>query len=493
MSAVIKPFGNGIVYVPVQVPNILPTIYSLSYVSLADNIYLVGAYQEVDSFWYDIHAFITYPQFTAYISPTLINSIYSTNIVYDEKYASIVGNNLVVFEEGKINVKYINANVYNSVISTVYYNQDILIIYSTPNNVIIYSMNKNEFYIINLPTITNAVQYAISSAEFLGGYVFILVTYFSGDINNYIVSFAVYGVKFTYSEAVASFLFGDTILTVTNANSPTAGMYFITPILRGNINYLFVSYIIVNTACPAFCTTAMFYGYNINTATTYNTSLTYSGINLPYTAIVSIFSNSVVFVTPNNFGVYAYFLFSAWIGFINNNLVVFYYNVNTNTAGYVTYPMPHDILYPIFMHSNYVIVCINKPGYTQINGYNVAVIPTSIYEVITSDMLSIQITELVLEKNTLKVSGIVTSMYTGQPVSAYVDLYNAISATDDSLSTGSLLGKAQTNTDGEFTITVTFTNSPPVTDIILTASIDPVVMEAVKPIKLAVQPTYGYP
>jgi hypothetical protein len=124
-------------------------------------------------------------------------------------------------------------------------------------------------------------------------------------------------------------------------------------------------------------------------------------------------------------------------------------------------------------------------GYSSPVQYgNTYYLPVSVYlyQITTSEMLSIEYTQYALEKNTLIISGTVKYVQTGEPApNATVSVYLYQSVQGHSYAVSKLLTQTITDQNGNFEITYQFPNSPNDANIIVTASVDPVVMEVVYP------------
>ena len=161
------------------------------------------------------------------------------------------------------------------------------------------------------------------------------------------------------------------------------------------------------------------------------------------------------------------------------------FNFNTGSIEYAPIPPnpPINFSTSLFMlRSNIVYIFTGYSSPVQYGNTYYLPVNTYMYEITTSEMLSIEYTQYALEKNTLIISGTVKYVQTGEPApNATVSIYLYESVQGHSYAVSTLLTQTTTDQNGNFQIVYQFPNSPNDANIIVTASVDPVVMEVVYP------------
>jgi hypothetical protein len=213
--------------------------------------------------------------------------------------------------------------------------------------------------------------------------------------------------------------------------------------------------------------------------------MVYDIVNNTVTTVTSgVFSNTQIYTGETSIpsisytigekitSIYAYYVFTVLYDESSGNEIIVSFNIGTSEIETVEIPISTSY-WEVVLQKNYVIL-LTEPAQVIQQG-NVYFLPVSyqIYELTTSNMIEVQYYTVALDQNNLVISGKAINVQTGQPVpNAIVEIYNALSAMGNQLSTSDLIGVVETDSNGEFTFTYQFQNAPPDLNVVVTASME---------------------
>jgi hypothetical protein len=407
-------------------------------------------------------SFVAYPQVITVETSGLANSVFDTEEIIDEKYYSMIPPLLIEFYEQQLNYTQISSLTAVSFISLVYYNGDVLFLFGIPNGISVYSLNTGKFYNIKLPTSALSQSNVETSYTFLGGYLVGVITEQSGGT----ISVNLVNAKFTYSDTVFTSISSQSV-------SVSSDIIYYTPSIVGNTSYVtaVIRYAYYGPSTGIYDSQIFYMVYDIvnNTVTTV-TSGVFSNTQI-YTGETSIPSISYT-IGEKITSIYAYYVFTVLYDESSGNEIIVSFNIGTSEIETVEIPISTSY-WEVVLQKNYVIL-LTEPAQVIQQG-NVYFLPVSyqIYELTTSNMIEVQYYTVALDQNNLVISGKAINVQTGQPVpNAIVEIYNALSAMGNQLSTSDLIGVVETDSNGEFTFTYQFQNAPPDLNVVVTASME---------------------
>jgi hypothetical protein len=399
---------------------------------------------------------------------------------------------LVVYANDQITANQVLSRPVSGVQYVAFYQDDILIFMSSPQGIYFYSTKCNKFYNVYIPTSINLVYPTVGSVLFLGGYIYfaICTISFSSPSSGTVEVTATYYIlytKFSYSDLTLSVLVSCNISTSLNSSHITADTITVSNSIVGNGSYVVL--VMLFCSLNTLCIKVLAYNINSSTYTVYSKSFS-NIILLSYTYFKTQTKQQGITLYLNfnyyqqQVSIYAYYVFII-IYCIYGCVIVVSFNFNTGSIEYAFIPPnpPINVATSLFMLRSNIIYIFT--GYSSSIQYgNTYYLPVNVYlyQITTSEMLSIEYTQYALEKNTLIISGTVKYVQTGEPApNATVSVYLYESVQGHSYAVSTLLTQTTTDQNGNFEITYQFSNSPSDANIIVTASVDPVVMEVVYP------------
>jgi len=494
MTLQISPYAQQTVYIPLP-NNECPLdvrIKSLSFYDIGLSSYIANYDLFYSSEEVHVNAFVAYPQTVFSYSTNKNTVIYKNEGIFDEKMLGFVNTALVVYADDKISANQILSRPISGVQYVAFYNDDILIFMSSPQGVYFYSAKYNKFYNVYVPTTIKLIYPTIGSVLLLGGYIYFAICTISTSLlgSNTVQVVAVYHLlytKFSYSDLTLSILVNCGMSGLFPPSSVTEATVSASSSVLGNGSYV----VLVMLFCTLNYVCVKVIAYNINSSSYNIYSKSFSNaILLSYVYFsTSVKQQGITFYFnflyyQQQISIYAYYVFV-----VINNLTVgtCIVSFNFNTGNVECAPIPPfrqfvglTSLYMLRSNIIYIFAGFSSPVqygntyYLPINVY--------MYEISTSEMLFVEYTQYALEKNTLILSGTVKYLQTGEPVpNATVSIYLYDSVQGHSYAISKLLTQTTTDKDGNFQIVYKFPNSPNDANIIVTASVDPVVMEVVYP------------
>lgn len=468
--------ASGNLYIPLP-NNIIPNgifIRGFSSYDTELSTYNVSYTVQYSSYQSSYIAFVPFPQAVLFQSTGLAYTNFDTENIIDETYFSMIPPFLLKFYDNEIQTEQVGSFPYISVISLIYYNDDVLFMLQVPTGIVIYSYNKNEFYKIKLPVGYTENINAIYST-FLENNIYTIVAYGTNPINVVLLQ--------------ATFTYSDTVLQLIQQFSISTTRQYYSVEIVGTLNYVIGIVRVSDSYFPNLGSPLggeiYYYVYDTVTQsiTTYNTgNLSGFTITVGSTTISQI---------PTIFGiktasVYAYYVFTMMFDANLNELVIVSLDLKTGSFEYAYIPNTNintTAIEPFIQGNQLILITIpqNLPSPIQQGNVWFLPLPYQVYELTTREMVTIQFTEIVLEKNELTIKGYVYLTLTGEPVQGgAVAIFETQSAMGNQIG---ILGKAlkTTNTanDGSFTLKYTFPTSPQDANITIVASVDPVITELV--------------
>jgi len=498
MTLQVTPYSQQTVYLPLpndQSPSSV-FITSLSFYDAGLNSYIANYQLQYSSESVYVNAFVAYPQSVFSYTSNKNIVIYKDEGIFDEKMVGFVSTALVVYADDKISANQVLSRPISGVQYVVFYNDDILIFMSSPQGVYFYSTKYNKFYNVYVPTTINLFYPTVGSVLFLGGYIYFAI-YTTGlslpSSGTFQVTATYYLMytKFSYSDLTLSILVSCSISKSFSHPSVSEITITVSSSIVGNGSY--VALVMLFCCCLLFVTSLCIkvLTYNINSSTYNVYAKSFKDMKLlSYIYFrTSIEQQGEIFCFYFNFyqqqiSIYSYYIFIV-IYCVNGIQYIVSFNINTGSIEYAPIPPNPQIktIASLFMLRSNIIYIFS--GYSSPVQYgNTYYLPVNVYlyQITTSEMLSIEYTQYALEKNTLILSGTVKYLQTGEPVpNATVSVYLYDSVQGHSYAVSKLLTQTTTDKDGNFQIVYKFPNSPSEANIIVTASVDPVVMEVVYP------------
>ena len=494
MTLQISLYSQQTVYLPLpndQTPSFV-FIVSLSFYDIGLNSYisnyqLIYSCQSGSETVY-VNAFVSYPQSVFSYSTNENVVVYKNEGIFDEKMAGFVNTALVVYADNKITANQVLSRPVSGVQYVAFYQDDILIFMSSPQGIYFYSTKYNKFYNVYIPTSINLVYPAVGSVLFLGGYIYfaictINISFPSSDTAQVTVIYYLMYTKFSYSDLTLSILVSCSIskklsnyCCINIANS-----------IVGNGSYV----VLVMLYRDSYGTCVKLLSYNINSSTYTTTSKFYVGTSLfgyIYFTTKIEYANVTINLGLNYYqqqvSIYSYYVFIVLSGLVTFATIISY-NINTGnieSASLLTNLKLYIGMNVYILRGNALYIFTTSSSPVQYG--NTYYLPVNVYvfQISTSEMLSVEYTQYALEKNTLILSGTVKYLQTGEPVpNATVSVYLYDSVQGHSYAVSKLLTQTTTDKDGNFQIVYKLPNSPSDANIIVTASVDPVIMEVVYP------------
>jgi len=498
MTLQISPYAQQAVYLPLP-NNETPSnifIVSLSFYDIGLNSYisnyqLIYSTQSSSETVY-VNAFVAYPQ-TVFSYTTNKNVvIYKNEGIFDEKMLGFVNTALVVYTDDKISANQVLSRPNSGVQYIAFYNDDILIFMSSPQGIYFYSTKYNKFYNVYIPTSIKLIYPAVGSVLLLGGYIYFAICMINTsspkpDIVQVTATYHLLYTKFSYSDLTLSVLVSCgmsalfissqfTEATVSVSGSVLGnGSYVVLVMLFCASNYVCVKVIAYNINSSTYKIYSKFFGNAILLSYVYfSTQINQQGITLHFNFLYY----------QQQISIYSYYIF---VVVCNRTVGACIISFNFNTGSIENAPIPPipqvvtlASLYMLRSNIIYIFAGFSSP----VQYGNTYYLPVNVYmyQITTSEMLFIEYTQYALEKNTLILSGTVKYLQTGDPVpNATVSVYLYESVQGHSYAVSNLLTQTTTDQNGNFQIVYKFPNSPNDANIIVTASVDPVVMEVVYP------------
>uniref|UniRef100_A0A0F2LN03 Uncharacterized protein n=1 Tax=Candidatus Aramenus sulfurataquae TaxID=1326980 RepID=A0A0F2LN03_9CREN len=351
-------------------------------------------------------------------------------------------------------------------VNLVYYNDDVLFLLGVPSGVVIYSLNTGRFYNVKLPTVSLSQQSVTVGVTFLGGHIVGAISEQSGNT----ISVTLLDATFTYS---------DTVFTIVNVYTiDIAGeLNYYTINIVGNTSYAVV---VVRYNYEASLSNPsvsqiyyIIYDMTSGSSTTYASSQ-FSNVDL-FTGVTTISSISFT-IGIKIVSIYAYYVFTVLYDDETGNEIIVSFNLKTLNIETIEIPLPNT-QWQVVLQKNYVILLTTPQQVIQQGNVYFLPVNYQIYEITTSEMLTVQFYTVALEQNNLVISGKVLYVQTGQPASnATVGVYYASSAMGNQLAISSLIGQVTTDQNGEFQFSYQFNNAPPDLDLVVAVSVDPIVL-----------------
>jgi hypothetical protein len=464
--------GEGQIFLPLQSDQQPDGLFirSISFYDISQAIYNVSYSVEYNSLFQSFSSFVAYPQVITVETSGLAYSVFDTEEIIDDKYFSMIPPLLIEFYEQQLNYKQISSLTAVSFISLVYYNGDVLFLFGLPNGISVYSLNTGKFYNVKLPTSALSQQNVGTSYTFLGGYLFGAITQkVAGTILVNLVS-----AKFTYSDTVF------TSVSTQSVNAPQ-DIYRYTINIVGNTSYVVavVRYTYVLEPGNVLTAHVSYVVYDItNDTITTATSSSFSNASLVtgLTSIASILYTIGEKVTS----IYGYYVFTVLFDKSNTSEIIVSFNIGTSEIETVEIPVNLN-QFEVVLQKNYLILLAGSAQVIQQG--NVYFLPVSyqIFELTTSNMVEVQYYTIALEHNNLVISGKAINVQTGNPVSgATIGVYYALSSMGNQLSVSNLIGTTKTDSNGEFTFTYQFKHAPSDLDVVITASVDPIILNYIE-------------
>jgi len=489
MTIQVSPLAEQIAYLPMPGDTTPSELYinSISFFDITQNIIVANynlQYASNTSEYFS--AFVSYPQSYAFYTPQKYDLVYRNEGIYDDKIYALVGSNLVTYADNQISVSPASQKNVTGIQYVAFYNDDVLIIYTVPYGVQVYSTKYNKSYLLSIPSSISSQYSTISSVSMLNNIIYVGYVTFTistaMSFNSYILSST-----FSYSNSVLS-------ITVSYSSSSTATFVTATigSAIKSNVNYVTLVTTITYVSTSGISTEIDYTVLDINTGnySTYTYSSTDFAFNVYVTNIITV-NNVVINVgtIEQSTSIYAYYILSvanaqSTTGY---SLAVISFNINTLNFEYVIqeFPKPQiSLFYNIIIQGNtfYYPIEFSNP-ITYGNTYYLPV-KFIFYQILTSEMLIIQFSQFALYKNTLTLAGTVKYAQSGDIApNAHVSIYEYASVLGNQYAISKLITKTQTDSNGNFSTTVTLTNSPNVENIIVSASTDPIILQPVIPQK----------
>jgi len=494
MTLQITPYSQQTVYLPLpndQSPLAL-YIFSLSFYDMGLNSYISSYELAYSSESVYVNAFVAYPQsvFSYTINGNIV--VYKNEGVFDEKMLGFINTALVVYADDKISANQILSRPVSGIQYVAFYQDDILIFMSSPQGIYFYSTKYNKFYNVYIPTSINLIYPAVGSILLLGGYIYfaICTISFSSPSSGIVQVTATYYLlytKFSYSNLTLSVLVNCSISTTLNSSQISVVAITVSSDVLGNGSYIALVMLFCHSS--RMCIKVLAYNINSSTYTVYSKFFD-NVIMLSYSHFSTRTEQQGITIYLNfeyyqyQISIYSYYIFIV-IYFANGIVCIVSFNFNTGSIEYAPIPPnpPINFSTSLFMlRSNIVYIFTGYSSPVQYGNTYYLPVNTYMYEITTSEMLSIEYTQYALEKNTLIINGTVKYLQTGDPVpNATVSVYLYESVQGHSYAVSTLLTQTTTDQNGNFQIVYQFPNSPNDANIIITASVDPVVIEVVYP------------
>nr|MCL7344712.1 hypothetical protein [Candidatus Aramenus sulfurataquae] len=460
--------SQGQIYLPLlsnQQPDGL-FIRSISFYDISQSIYNVSYSVEYGSLIQSFSAFVAYPQVVTVETSGLAYTIFDTEEIIDEKYFSMIPPLLIEFYKQQLTYKQVSTLTAVAYVNLVYYNDDVLFLLGVPSGVVIYSLNTGRFYNVKLPTVSLSQQSVTVGVTFLGGHIVGAISEQSGNT----ISVTLLDATFTYS---------DTVFTIVNVYTiDIAGeLNYYTINIVGNTSYAVV---VVRYNYEASLSNPsvsqiyyIIYDMTSGSSTTYASSQ-FSNVDL-FTGVTTISSISFT-IGIKIVSIYAYYVFTVLYDDETGNEIIVSFNLKTLNIETIEIPLPNT-QWQVVLQKNYVILLTTPQQVIQQGNVYFLPVNYQIYEITTSEMLTVQFYTVALEQNNLVISGKVLYVQTGQPASnATVGVYYASSAMGNQLAISSLIGQVTTDQNGEFQFSYQFNNAPPDLDLVVAVSVDPIVL-----------------
>jgi len=503
MTIQVSPLAEQIIYLPINLDTAPSELFinSISFFDITQNIIVANYNLQYASYSSEyFSAFVSYPQSYAFYISHPYNLVYRNEGIYDDKIYALVGSNLVTYADSKISVSPASQNNVTGIQYVAFYNDDVLIIYTVPYGVQVYSTKYNKSYLLSIPSSISSEYSGISSVSMLNNIIYVgYVTFTVSTVisfNSYILSST-----FTYSNSVLS-------ITAIYSSSSTS-TFVITDIgstIKSNINYVTLVTTITyvsNSRTPTETISGTSTGTTSGISTEVNytvldvntgkySTYTYSSTDFAFAVctINIIRVNNVVInvgTIEQSTSIYAYYILSVANAQSTGgySLTVISFNINTLNFEYVTqeFQKPQtNLLYNIMIQGNTFYYPIGFSNPIQYGNTYYLPVKFIFYQILTSEMLVIQFSQFALYKNTLTLAGTVKYAQTGVVApNAHVSIYEYASVLGNQYAITKLITKTQADSNGNFSTTVTLTNSPSVENIIVSASIDPIILQPVIP------------
>jgi len=487
MTIQVSPLAEQIVYLPINLDTRPSELYinSISFFDITQNIIVANyslQYTSNSSEYFS--AFVSYPQSYAFYTPQKYDLVYRNEGIYDDKIYALVGSNLVIYADNQISISSVSQKNVTGIQYVAFYNDDILIIYTVPYGVQVYSTKYNKSYLLSIPSSISSQYSAISSVSMLNNIIYVgYVTFTVSTVisfNSYILSST-----FTYSNSVLS-------VTVSYASSSTSTFVnaYIGSAIKSNVNYVTLITTITYISTSGISTEVDYTVLDVNTGkySTYTYSSTDFAFNVYITNIIT-FNNVVINVgtIEQSTSIYAYYILSVANAQSTGgySLAVVSFNINTLNFEYVIqeFPLPQQgLTFNIVIQGNTFYYPIEFSNPIQYGNTYYLPVKFIFYQILTSEMLIIQFSQFALYKNTLTLAGTVKYAQTGDVApNAHVSIYEYASVLGNQYAITKLITKTQADSNGNFSTTVTLTYSPNVENIIVSASIDPIILQPVIP------------
>ncbi len=460
--------SQGQIYLPLsssQQPDGL-FIRSISFYDISQSIYNVSYTVSYDSLFQSFSAFVAFPQVVLVETSGLAYSIFDTEEIIDEKYFSMIPPLLIEFYEQQLSYKQVSTLTAVAYVNLVYYNDDVLFLLGVPSGVVVYSLNTGSFYNVKLPTSSLSQQSVNVGVTFLGGHIVGAIAEQSGST----ISVTLLDATFTYSDTVFT-----TVNTYTINVSGSIQAYTVN--IVGNVSYAVavVRYQYEASTTNAVTSQVYYIIYDIvnGTATTYS-SPQFSSATL-VTGQTSIPSIAVT-IGVKIVSIYAYYVFTILYDETTGNEMIVSFNLKTLNVETVEISIT-TTYWQIVLQKNYLILLTTPQQVIQQGNVYFLPVNYQIFEITTSEMLTVQFYTVALEQNNLVISGKVLYVQTGQPApNATVGVYYASSAMGNQLAVSNLIGQVTTDQNGEFQFSYQFSNAPSDLDLIVAVSVDPIVL-----------------